>query len=128
MFFTLLFGFLGLCVLEWAEKHPEDWRRCAFALLALLGVTVVFGADYGCSGYGFILMLYLLRSMPLPQAVVGSCFLSSRWQAGLAFIPINLYNGQRGFIRGKALQWLFYAIYPLHMLILYFIKRATIGW
>ena len=35
----------------------------------------------------------------------------------LALIPIFLYNGERGF-SGKALQYGFYAFYPVHILIL----------
>ena len=37
--------------------------------------------------------------------------------AMLALIPIFLYNGERGF-SGKALQYGFYAFYPVHILIL----------
>ena len=82
----------------------------------------MFGADYGCSGFAFILLLYVLREKKLEQAVIGSGVLSSRWIAGLAFIPINMYNGRRGFIRGKFAKYLFYAIYPIHMLLFYFLK------
>lgn len=128
VFFTLLLGYLGLCAVE-RMKAPEAKRgRCAAMLFGLLAVSAVLRADYGCSGYGFIIMLYLLREQPLYQALVGSCFLSSRWQAGLAFIPINLYNGERGFIRGRFLQLAFYALYPLHMLLLYCIRLRTIGY
>ena len=35
----------------------------------------------------------------------------------LAMLPIFLYNGERGF-SGKALQYGFYAFYPVHILIL----------
>ena len=72
--------------------------------------------------------MYLLRSSPLLRAVVGSCVLSSRWIAGLAFLPIAFYNGKRGFIRGKAAKYLFYVIYPAHIFALYLIKRNTIGY
>ncbi len=40
----------------------------------------------------------------------------------LAFLPISLYNGKRGFIRGAFLKYLFYFIYPLHIFIIYLIK------
>lgn len=35
----------------------------------------------------------------------------------LAMLPIALYNGERGF-SGRALQYGFYAFYPVHILIL----------
>ena len=125
VFFTLTLGYLGLCAIEY---FADRRGMLALSLLGLLLVSVVAGADYGCSGYGFILMMYILRENKLMQAIIGSCFLSSRWKAGLAFIPINLYNGERGFIKGKAAKYAFYAIYPVHMLILYFIRSISGGY
>ena len=78
-------------------------------------------------GFGFILLLYCFRNHKILQAVLGCCFLSSRWIGGLAFIPINLYNGKRGFIRGRFLKYAFYAAYPLHIFIIYLIKKHTVG-
>ena len=123
--FTLLLGLLGMWVIR--DFHEQRVKELVL-LLGLLLVSIVLKADYGCSGFGFILMLYLLRNSKLYQAVVGSCFLSSRWIAGLAFIPINLYNGKRGFIDRPWKKYLFYAVYPGHMLALYLIKNASIGY
>jgi hypothetical protein len=39
--------------------------------------------------------------------------------APLAFIPIQLYNGTRG----KQNKYLFYAIYPVHLLIFGLVRR-----
>lgn len=64
----------------------------------------------------------LLRHRPLFRAIVGAGMLSWRWIAGLAFIPIGMYNGRRGFIQGPFAKYIFYAFYPLHLLVLYFIK------
>ena len=128
VFFTLLLGYLGLCLIERIQREGGKDPKTIFFLIASFAVSSVLKADYGSSGFGFILMLYLLRAQPLFQAVVGACFLTSRWQAGLAFFPIGLYNGKRGFIHGKILSILFYAIYPVHMLILYWIKKNTIGY
>lgn len=124
VFFTLLFGYWGLCVLE---KYASDLRRRAFWLLALLVLSIVFRADYGCAGFGFILMLYLLRDNRLLMAVIGCCFLTARWVAGLAFIPICMYNGRRGFIQGPVGKYAFYLFYPLHLLLLYFLRRAWVA-
>ena len=35
-----------------------------------------------------------------------------------AFVPIGLYNGKRGCIRGKVLKYAFYCFYPVHILLL----------
>ena len=76
----------------------------------------------------FILFMYFLRDYELIRAAVGCGFLSSTWKAGLAYIPIALYNGERGFIRGRVLKYAFYLIYPVHIFILYLLKRALIGY
>jgi hypothetical protein len=123
VFFTLFLGFLGIYVIE----HYQDTARL-LRLLILLLASILLRADYGCSGFGFILMMYIFRKEKVFQAILGSCFLSSRWVAGLAFIPINMYNGKRGFIHGKAAKYCFYAFYPVHLMVLYWIKKATIGY
>lgn len=121
--FTLLLGFLGLCALEY---YQQDWRRQVFSLVGLLVVSVFLHADYGCSGYGFILMLYVLRHRRLLQAVIGSCMLGSRWLAGLAFIPISMYNGRRGFIQGPLAKYVFYVFYPLHLFLIYLLASGRL--
>lgn len=117
--FTLLLGFLGLCAIEYFK---EDKSKMAASLLGLLAISIVFRADYGCAGYGFILMLYLLRENILFQAIVGSCMLSTRYIAGTAFIPISMYNGKRGFMKGALGKYFFYVFYPLHLLAIYLFK------
>ena len=126
VFFTLFLGLAGLYVIEELKKG-ENKVRNIILLFVLLLVSIFLRADYGCSGFGFILLLGLLRPYPIYRAVIGACFLGGRWMAGLAFIPIAFYNGKRGFIQGRFLKLLFYAVYPLHMLILFFLKRAMGG-
>ena len=123
--FTLLFGLLGLWVIR--DCQGDLWKK-ALLLFGLLALSVVFHADYGVNGFGFIIMLYLLRDQALCRALVGCCMLPSLWKAGVAFSPISLYNGKRGFIRNRALQYAFYLIYPVHMLVLYWIRLGSIGY
>ena len=125
VFFTLFLGYVGLCCFEGLRERP---RQQFAALLILVLVVLNLKADYGIAGFGLILLLYILREQKIMQAVLGTCFLSSTWVGGLAFIPINLYNGERGFIRGRVLKYLFYAAYPLHILVIYLIKKRTIGY
>lgn len=124
--FTLFLGVAGM----WAIRDLKDQpKKEAGLLIGLLVLSVLLKADYGCSGFGFILMLYLLRERKLLyRAVVGSCFLSSLWKAGFAFIPIGLYNGKRGFAGRGLLKYAFYVFYPLHLLILYWIRASVIGY
>ena len=122
--FTLFLGYLSICALEYFR---QDKKKLLISLLGLLLISIAFKADYGCNGFGFILMLYILRNNKLIQAIIGSCFLSSTWHAGLAFIPLNMYNGTRGFIKGNFSKYFFYVFYLGHLLILYFIKTAVLG-
>ncbi len=125
VFFTLFLGFLGMYCIERFSGKPKQ-QLCSLLPVALTAMNL--NADYGVTGFAFILLLYLLRERRILQAVLGSCILQSTWVGGLAFIPINLYNGKRGFIRGKVMKYLFYAAYPLHILILYWIKKNTVGY
>ena len=119
VFVTLCLGVLGLCALE--RFRGKGWKQL-LSLLGFYGVALLSHCDYGVKGYGFLILLYLLRERPISRAVLGSAFLSSEWKAGLAFVPIAFYNGERGFIRGRVLQYAFYLLYPLHLLFLYWLK------
>lgn len=124
VFFTLLFGFLGLWALE--AFRGKGWRQL-LSLVALFSLALFSRCDYGLKGYCFILLLYLLREAPVPRAVVGCGCLSSTWHGGLAFVPIAFYNGRRGFIRNRFLQYAFYLFYPAHLLLLYVVKGLIFG-
>ena len=128
VFFTLFMGFLGLCLVEKIRSEDKDRLRSVVLLFVLFVISVIFKADYGCSGFGFILLLYLLRDVPVFRTVIGCCFLSSRWKVIPSFVLISLYNGKRGAIKGTVFSILFYAIYPIHILIFYFIRLKIIGY
>lgn len=119
VFFTLFFGYVGICA---ADRYINDNKHLILSLFGLLALSLIFNADYGSYGFAFIVFLYISRNQKVIQAVIGSCFLPSRWKSGLAFIPINMYNGKRGFIKGKIFKYTFYLAYPLHMIILFVIK------
>ena len=123
VFFTLLLGYAGLCI---TETFKENRKLSVVCLATLTLASVVINADYGIMGFAFIILLYALRKEPILQAIIGTGMFQNTWIAGLAFIPINMYNGERGFIKGKISKYLFYSIYPLHLLILYFINRSCI--
>ena len=122
MFFTLFLGYLGLCAIE---HFKDDKINLLWSLLGLLVFSILLRADYGCSGYGFILLLYVLKDNKILQAIIGSCVLGGRWIAGLAFIPINLYNCKRGFIQGPVAKYLFYLFDPVHLLVIYWIMSHS---
>lgn len=117
IFFTLFLGVLAIWAFEsFRGKHQ------IMMLLAVMLCALGLGADYGFRGVGFVLMLYVLRQQRLLRAVLGTCTLSGGWMAGLAFLPIEMYNQKRGFIRGKVWKYAFYTIYPVHLFLLYLIR------
>ena len=123
VFFTLFLGFLALYAVDRWESGKDSAVRLAIILFSLIGIGILFHTDYGSTGVSFILLLYILRQNRIFQAAIGCCFLGTRWIAGLAFIPINLYNARRGFIQGHIGKYLFYIFYPLHLLAIYLIRR-----
>ena len=119
VFFTLFLGCFALMVIE---QFKENRTYQIIGLVALLIVSSLLKADYGLRGFCLIVMIYALREQKLLQAVVACGLLSSTFRGALAFIPINMYNGKRGFINNKPTQIAFYAFYPLHLLVIYLIK------
>ena len=92
VFFTLFLAYLAICAIHYLK---DKTLPLAVSLFSLLIISIFLNADYGCNGFGFILILYLL----------------------------SMYNVKRGFIKGKFAKYLFYIYYPLHLLIIYFIIR-----
>lgn len=124
VFFTLFLGYLGI----WCIDHfRHSIKRQAVSLLSLLLASFLLRADYSCTGVALILMTYTLRNNKLLMSVIGTGLFSSTWRSGLAYIPICMYNGKRGFIQGSTLKYAFYAFYPLHLLILYFIRLSLLS-
>ena len=119
--FTLLIGFLTLWIMDMVrQKNP------VLMLLAAGGgilAGAVFAADYNWKGLVLILILYLFYSYPLEKTIAGC--LSLLWEpaACLAFLPINLYNQQKG----KSMKYFFYLFYPLHLFLLFLVRYAVFG-
>lgn len=124
VFFTLLFGYLALVVYD---KYKEDKLKQGALLFLLFAVTYFFRCDYGVRGFCVILLMYLLKDKFSVKALTTSVMLTPIIMILAAFIPIGMYSGKRGFIRGKALKYAFYAAYPIHIFILYLIKLRYFG-
>lgn len=114
VFFTL---FLGLAMIYAFEYIKSNWKKY-LVMLGIATVSVYLKADYDLSGVLLVFLIYVLRKHPAAQAILAYPLLNIGPAALMAFIPINLYNGKRGFIKAPVLKLLFYAFYPLHILIL----------
>lgn len=118
--FTLFLGFLGLCALEYFKKQPFI---SLLSLIILLLVSRYLQADYRTSGFLFILLMYGLRNQKVIQSIVAPTLLPMKAMVFLSFMVIYMYNGERGFLKSKFWKYFFYAFYPLHMLVIYFLAR-----
>ena len=141
---TFLLGLLGVWLMEQVRKKGKTWMYllvCVLVVLAGLvlgtlcmvdyygvGVLTVFvfyflhGRKWWCF-LGQLAALYwlnveLLGGLMYPVQLFGMEFeLCQQGLALLALIPIWLYHGRQGY-HSKPFQYLCYAFYPVHMLLL----------
>lgn len=90
-------------------------------LFLLMTVADLLHTDYMGMGVLTITVMYLLRKDPV-QAMAGGCALLilkglREIPAFCTLIPIAMYNGTRG----RQLKYVFYAFYPVHLLLLWFV-------
>lgn len=121
--FTLALGVAALAAFERFQKHGA----LAIAAILLVALSVeISGLDYGWHGIVEILVFHLFRSKKycqstrLLQLAFAFPFMSHYGIIGalLACFIIFLYNGTRGIIHGKVAKYGFYAIYPVHLIII----------
>ena len=124
VFFTLFLGYLAFCLIDRFKEKPT---MQLVTMLVLLAVSYYLKADYGYKGYVFLLIMFWLHQYKPAQALIGSCWLIYEWKACFAFISLNMYNGKRGFIKGKWAKYFFYAFYPVHIAVLTIIRKKWFG-
>ena len=131
---TLLTGALVCWLIDWALKKctPLSFVLTGAVMLAAYWLLEAFRTDYG--GWGMLLVAAFYGVHRAPSGAVvkmiaqafGLAFFSLGVMGGylsielwslVSLAPIWLYNGQRGFSH-KAVQYGFYAFYPVHILIL----------
>lgn len=115
VFWTLTFGLCTIYVLD-KIKGPGIGR--IIAQFVVVCVQMAFAqfmeVDYHYRGIFFIVMFYYCKFMQdWVRNIIGVIAFAYERTAPLAFIPIQLYNGQRG----MKLKYFFYLVYPAHLLI-----------
>lgn len=121
IYFTLFLGFLCMYILEKCKKQTYLF---AVLFIVLLGARIL-NVDYGVAGVVLILLLFAMKNCPALGTILAYPLLSGGLAAFAAFVPINMYNGKRGFIKAPALKYCFYLFYPLHIIILLLIERIA---
>ena len=140
VFFTLLIGFLLLCVLEkiresFARRNPEEAAAISGkCFLVQLPFIVVFMAgayflktDYSYLGVCAVAVMFYFKNLPVSYRVLAGCLALNvprlhNIGAFLSVIPLSFYNFRKGRIT-KAEQLAFYAFYPAHLLVLWLVHR-----
>ena len=121
VFFTLTLGLVCICVLDWLSS-----KWLAFGIVA--GIWLLTGhvirSDYGVGGLLMIFSFYQFRSqwgyrLLSVGAINCLCYGPIQWAGTTALLPIQFYNGEKG----PSAKYFFYAFYPVHLLLLYLIRR-----
>lgn len=115
VYFTLT---IGLCTLVALDRvRGFDAVSVVKQLLCIgigAGLAQILEVDYHYLGVLFIVMFYYCREMNKWQRnLIGAVAFSYEVTAPLAMIPIHFYNGERGL----RLKYVFYLVYPVHLLI-----------
>ena len=119
VYFTLFLGFVALYILD---NIKSDTEKTIYILFVVV-LAIFLKGDYGARGVILIILLYLLKNQLPMASVLSYAVLSGGVAAWCAFVPINMYNGKRGFIKGNVMKYAFYVFYPLHMLFLFAVKK-----
>lgn len=123
VFFTLLLGFFTMWGIEKIEEQSRDletqWCLQVLLVMAAGFLAEKISCDYGAYGIIAIGLFYLFRRNRPLQILLGCGSFCWEWPACFACIPLSFYNGKRGL----NLKYVFYAFYPVHLLVLFLIRR-----
>ncbi len=149
VFFTLALGAISIYIVE--SLGESKWP--AYILCSLVALSAYFlKSDYGMAGVLLILLTYLCiddyyKMIVLPP-IVFIFFHALQWYLkgnGYVFDPLAFFKQLFSSVTGEMLgmisyvliyfydgskgrqlnKWFYYCIYPLHLLIFYFIKLLT---
>lgn len=122
VFFTLWIGLLVLYCFRYFEDTLPPHMAFFRYLVPITGILLAEFLQTDYTGFG-ILMIFLLYELRHSRKwlCIGGAVLSlfQSYTAALAFIPVYFYNGTRG---KQSFRYLFYAFYPIHLLVLFFIR------
>lgn len=129
IFFTLLFGLSCL----WIYKHFHHPARYVIVISVFI-LAELLHVDYGWRGVCIIWLFTFLPHWPrMTYLLIGILFCLPTfwlWLQGkgaldlgvfsiAAFVLIYFYNNQPG---SRAMRWLFYWFYPVHLLLFYVVR------
>ncbi|MDE6914907.1 MAG: conjugal transfer protein TraX [Lachnospiraceae bacterium] len=112
---------LGICAMILLKRFEGFAMRQIFLQAAVIVLFLFLGehleVDYHWKGIAYIILFYYLRNLRFRQSVTAiagaAAFVLYERAAVFAFLLVYLYNGKRG----RQFKYLFYGIYPLHLLV-----------
>ena len=130
VFFTLFLGVVMMYLIQTARTKfsKEQVVLQTLVLLASYGGVIAAAfylqADYRMNGLVLILLMFIFHGKKASVAIVDvmmNLLMGGKIQyaGALSAIPISFYNGKKGI----SLKYLFYVIYPLHLLLFYWINN-----
>jgi len=124
VYWTLLLGMLLMMTLETIKvRKPDKYNLLALLAVAILaGIAQIVYTDYAAIGVMLIFILYQTRDNRKKQSILGAVAMCYEITAPISFILTYNYNGQRKLRKYAFTKYLFYAFYPIHLLILYFVR------
>ena len=127
VFYTLALGLALICFLDELGAPARDLRRILMHAAGIAAALLLIrdSSDYGLLGVAFIVGLYLTRDSRVRQALIIVMWAAVEYMAAkvrlyyflpalLSILPVLFYNGRQG----KPFKLGFYAVYPVHLLIL----------
>lgn len=126
VFFTLFLGLCALIAIKFIEDKFAEINIIKYFLTGLATIVFMFIAyflrtDYSYMGVLTIVVMYLIRNNKTLEMTFGCIILTAmsltEVTAFFTIIPVSKYNGKRGL----NMKYVFYAFYPVHLLVLYFI-------
>ena len=134
VFFTLTIGFIGLILAELIrDNYVDTWKYWVLMMLNMVLcclVAIVLGTDYDMAGILAIFTAYFLRTVSKEAEMLGIVLVLTAFSSMLEIVAladillVHFYRGNRGVQINK---WIFYAYYPVHLLVLAVIKLALFG-
>lgn len=135
VFFTLFLGLISVIIVDKLQNTSFAFLAI-FSTLLLSSAAYYIGSDYGFMGVLVITLIFVFSQLKNSAKYVGialsiamTCihvslpfslyFIPQQIFAVLAVIPIAMYSGKAGLRLNK---YVFYLIYPLHLLVLTLIK------
>ncbi len=135
VFLTLFLGLISVYCLDFFRKNRLGILGIITTVACGLGAHFL-ASDYGFMGVVVIALMYMFSTVKTGVKYLGFALsglmtvfvyifplnigiIPSQVYAVFCVIPLALYNGKRG---KKLNKYIFYAFYPVHILILYFIN------